>query len=520
MSSDSAGLKFTGHPLVDVGVAGVCAFTAKNWPEDVTLDDLDLVSDFLIEKYYSRALGTYLSCVFMNASFVQPNESKAKSKEFQDKILRAHRAEPDARVKGMSCVFAGLPATAALVRTHLPLFSGEEIVNFRPAGQTFVPVAGAYVVPLMFLPMAGRRSEGRLLVVHSVDSSLMIRFAKKYLADNQRLLSLQLPSVKALVHDGYDREQPMWDATKKKYKFADAKGPRSLVVSDLTTIASETAPSDISPSGQAVTAYLLSNSGQDPSLQIFEIPAHASAFILRASEQPTRSAWKAIASSFRELGSDEDEDGAPEANKKRKTRKKKETMAGRAGWTKNPAFEDLCGIFDAGFTDRVAASGWLKKYILGTIEARTGNPKYARTNARNFELAKLFLEEVLGMKKARIEAIREFADRLAEWINGKNDKRLFNALARERPWELRQRLLQVQRTSAESKLLFTLDDYARVWLHEEDGKSDESLVRDLICIRVVEKLHEAQWFSDNPDVVIEETDDGQPAKADTEEVVQ
>ncbi len=49
---------------------------------------------------------------------------------------------------------------------------------------------------------------------------------------------------------------------------------------------------------------------------------------------------------------------------------------------------------------------------------------------------------------------------------------------------------------ASERLLFGLDEYARVWLHE-DG--DEFLVRDLVAIRVVERLAEIGYFNEHPE---------------------
>lgn len=62
-------------------MAGACAYAQRQRPEDLTLEDLDRVSTFIVDTYYQAKLGTYLSCVFINASFVQPNESAAKRKQ-------------------------------------------------------------------------------------------------------------------------------------------------------------------------------------------------------------------------------------------------------------------------------------------------------------------------------------------------------------------------------------------------------------------------------------------------------
>lgn len=114
-------LRWTGHALVDVGIAGVCAFAKRAEPAKVTLEDLDRIADFLRETYYNGKLLSYLSCVFMNASFTQPNEGSEKRTQFISQYLAAHRASPDPRVKDEQCIFSGEPATSALVRTHLPL---------------------------------------------------------------------------------------------------------------------------------------------------------------------------------------------------------------------------------------------------------------------------------------------------------------------------------------------------------------------------------------------------------------
>ena len=49
------------------------------------------------------------------------------------------------------------------------------------------------------------------------------------------------------------------------------------------------------------------------------------------------------------------------------------------------------------------------------------------------------------MKKGRIEAIKQFGDKLANWISQKRDRNLYRALTYDSPWELRQRLLRAQR---------------------------------------------------------------------------
>ncbi len=497
MSTEHAGLYWTGHALLDVGVAGLCALCKRDTPESLTLADLDKASDFIEEHYFSGALDPYLIVIFLNGGYCGPNKV-GNPKEYEE-IYRAHRVLPQKHLDsgkyllpatGQQCVFSGLPATAWVHRQHLPLFSAENVMNFRPGGQTAIPIAGVCLVALQFLPMAARRAEGRLLAVHTDDPGLTITFARRYLEDNKRLLSLALPNERALVHTGFDRELPMWDAKKKRYKMADVKGPRSLVLADLTDIASKAAPTDLRPHPVGMTVYLLSNSGQEPSLEIVTVPSGVVSFVRRAAQSGTRSAWSAIMQRFRPL-QEKDDEGKPKPKKSASTA----PVSGGPGWTRNPAFEELCLIYEAGFIDQQLAAAWLRRYVLGRIESIKGEVRYEETNARLWALVELFLQEVLRMKRTRIEAIRQFADKLSGWIREKNDRSLYRSLTLDRTWELRQTLLRAQRDG----LPFGLDEYAAVWLHEEDSRTDEALIRDLVCIRVVERLRDGKYFEKHPE---------------------
>jgi CRISPR-associated protein Cst1 len=501
--SESAKLRWTGHALIDVGVAGVCALTKKKPPEEVTLDDLDRVSDFIASSYFSGRLDPYLSVVFTNNSgYCGPN--KVDDPKGYAEVYRAHRVSPKDYLRpavDSRCAFSGLPADVWVHRQHLPLFSAAEVMNFRPDGQTLVPIAASYLVALQFLPMASRRSEGRMLSVHSDDPTLTLWFAKHHLDRHRMLLELPLPTERAIVHPGYESELPMWDAAKKRYKYADAKGPRSLVISTLGEIAYKAAPSDSRPQTSALTAYLISNSGQGPSCEIFDVPGGVTSFVLKAAEATTAKAWEAVTKRFRPVKA-QDEDEQSGAKVKKKASAKAPAPEGRPGWSKNPAFEALCSIYEPGFLDQQAAGRWLSRYVLGRMNDSKGSRRYEHTNARMWLLAELFLTEVMGMKAGRIETIKKFADKLADWIAAQNDKRLYRSLMMDRSSELRRVLRLIQQESAKAgTVLFGLDEYASVWLHEEGG---DWLVRDLICIRVVEKLAQQKFFDQNPDAVVEE----------------
>lgn len=491
MLGETVGLRWTGHALVDVGIAGLCAFAERERPEELTFEDLDKAGELMVKEYYGEKFKTFLHCVFPNATFVQKRVEELTKEAFNRRYFRAHRASPDPVVIGQHCIFSGEPATSWLVRTHLPLFSAERVVNFRPDGTASVPVAGPFVVALMFLPLASRRAEGKLLAVHADDPALTLRFAHLYLKDNRRLLAMPLPTEPAAFHPEFEREQPVRDSGKSgHYKFADVKAPRSFIIADLTELARLTLPTTRRCHPTGLTVYHLSNSGQGTSLDIFDIPSGLVNFIARASGARTRTAWQSIQRNFDPFNNKRDDGGS-------KSRSKSPLIEGRPGITRNQAFEELSAIFEPGFTDKRAAAAWLSKHVLGRLN-RGSRTTFTHTQARTWALAGLFLEEVMGMKPGQVEAIRVFADKVAGWIHEKYDKRLFHALMFGKLPDAQQGLRKTQRKSAINggPVLFGLDEFTNVWLHSHDSIY---LTRDLICIRIAEKLDELGYFREHPE---------------------
>ena len=52
-------LKYTGHPLVDVGIATITAFVAKRRPDELTEADLDEVADYITREYVRDPLKSF-----------------------------------------------------------------------------------------------------------------------------------------------------------------------------------------------------------------------------------------------------------------------------------------------------------------------------------------------------------------------------------------------------------------------------------------------------------------------------
>jgi CRISPR-associated protein Cst1 len=471
----------------------------KASPEQLTLEDLDVAATEMEEYYFSGLLASYLTRVFMNSEYVQPGTGEKKDQSriaYSRRVLFAHRSGLDQGVEGLTCAFSGLPATHLIHRGQMPLLTGEDVLNFHPSGLGNLPIAGPYLTALQALPLGGRRCEGKILLGHSDDGNVMIELAERYLDDNRRLLQLskagQLPQK-----DGSDpalvREQGAWDSQKKRAKYPDAKAAPSLISADLMRIRSlQRAAETASP--VSVTVYWLSSSGQGPSLAVFQLPANMISFIAEACAARTSEQWQHIVGrAWQHLG-----DKSPAVRGKHaanvKSKSAKRIFEGGPGRSRNTVLADLIQVYETGAVNLQAARRFLRRHLLSDVAGTIQSP-----NNCDWALTELFLWRVLGMDRERIEAVKTFADRLAQHIVSRNDKRLFNTIVRaERAFEFRNALTKAQRNeaSANDRLLFGLDEYIAVFEADDAvGRLEWNLIRDLISIRLVEQIQKSGFLS-------------------------
>jgi CRISPR-associated protein Cst1 len=485
-------IDWTGHALVDVGIAALCVMSGKNDPALLTLEDLDSAADEMERYYFSGALSSYLTCVFMNSEYVQPGSGDKKAlsrKRYANRVLRAHRAVPDEKAKGQVCVFSGQAATHLIHRGQMPLLTGKGVLNFFPFAAGGLFISGPYLTALQTLPMGGRRSEGKLLVAHSDDPALTLGLARTFVEDNLRLLSLamagKLPNQEGPSED-LAREQASWDTKKKRPKYPDAKAAFSLIASDLLDIVRKQRDTRDAETPASIHVYWLSSLGQEPSLEIFTLPSNLVRFFREVSKATTAAAWEKLLANGWAIPQ-------REQSKIRSKSKSSPALAG-PGRSRNPVLADLLSVYAEGFVDLRRARLFVRRHLLaehrGSIE---------RPDDCSWDLTDLFLKEVLGMSPDRVERIRIFADTLAVYIARKNDKAFFRAIMfSQRPGEFRNAFVKVQRNEYldRRELLFNFDEYIQVFEAEDNaGFADWALVRDLICIRLIESLHKAGWLT-------------------------
>ena len=473
-------LKFTGHPLLDVGVATIMAFSNKSHPEQVDKADLQAVAEYMSRNYKVNPLRSFLTTVFMNSGFTQP----AFFSDPQKQEIYAHRVlnsfnEDTSKLDEVD-VFLGIPPSnisydvygklepGRAFRQHIPLTTGENVINFHPSGDAGLPVSGLSMLAIHAFPLGSAKCAGKLLVVHSDNSKIMLHFASRFLDNNRRSIQLaQQQESNKLVDSHLILRTLLVDTLLKadqlKADYYDAQEPISI------------------------TAYHLSN-GQNPSLDIYHLPMEVIDFLHLMKEARYAQYWQPVVQRAWQT--------APRKNQKKDT--------GDFIPRKNYLYEDLFRLPEN-------ASTFIRIYFLRSAlrwAREEGDPrKEYSLNQENhlvsWKITEVFLERIMNMDEERIKHIRELGDGLADYVNTQNDRRFFTSFYTETRYEyFRTALIKanLSHTKRGHPPIVTLDPYLQTFEETEDfARSDWKLARDLVFIRMVERLHEAGWLGKNKD---------------------
>ncbi len=488
-------LSFTGHPIYDVGVATVTVFCKKEDPSEVTEEDLNVMADFIEEQYPQEPFKSYLTVAFTsNAWFSQPSfkNDPQKKHEYARRITRSFTESLDDADE--MCVFTGEPVTAVAFsdtlprgrgfRQHIPLVSGEGIMNFFPEGNPGMPVSGKAALCIQAFPLGCGKCGGKLLAVHSDSPEIIMEFARTFVGQNLRAADLARAAGSS--------------------KLPEANMSAKTLLIDIL-LKCEATKGELGPeaTNPTITAYHLSNAGQmdpldrrNPPLEIYHLPLEISSF-LRAVSRPRYSAM------FQEIVKrawqiEPAEDGKRASRKDRPKR--------------NYLYEGLFSLPDN-------APQFIRRYFLRipVRRAQDDDPrKYYSIDSEadliSWDLVNLFLEKVMLVDKERIEEIRKLGDRLAEYVASENDRRFFTAFYSEMNYSnFRNALIKanLRHVRNGNPPLITLDPYITVFEEGYDiPQADWRLSRDLVLIRMIEQLYKNGWLGANKDVIggsLEET---------------
>jgi len=477
---------YTGHPLVDIGIATILAFVKKRDPTHITSDDLAKITAYMEENYIKEPLVSFLTVAFPNSGFTNPAFSKTpeRRKEYAKRILQSYRLVT--QELNQYCVFTGRPAigiplserlpSGKAFRQHIPLITGEGIINFFPWGDAGLPVSGEALIAIHAFPLGCAKCEGKLLAVHSDNPDLLLDFAKEFLDYNLKSISLAQIS--------------------KSSKLEEAQASaKTLLIKTLIKIEQQRMDEAAEYKPSSVTAYHLSNLGANPYLEIYHLPLEIMDFLGQILTAEYRNEWNSIVNKAWWLSQ-------KKRRKKHQVEEDQESIQPRV----NVLYEDLFKLPDN-------AHAFIRQYFLRIPKRYTSkdDPRgtysiKSEADLVSWKITELFLRRVLNMNREKVEQIKELGDRLAAYIKEENDRQFFTALFHHRYDRFRSALIKANLVHVKKgkEPLITLDPYLAVF---EDGyeiaSSDWRLSRDLVLIRMIEQLHKIGWLGTNIEAIPE-----------------
>ncbi|GAB4495739.1 MAG: CRISPR-associated protein Cst1 [Anaerolineales bacterium] len=468
-------LDYTGHPLLDVGLATLTAFAHKRHPRQLTEDDLQKAADYMARNYVINPLKSFFTVAFPNSGYSQVAYDKdpAKRQTYIQNVLRAFGAEPTTEIDP----FIGQPAAAVTYdvkgelpigrayRQHIPLTTGEGYINFHSGGDAGIPLNGATMLAFQAMPLGCAKVGGRLLAVHSDDPALMLHFARSFLETNQR-------NILAVQTAGGD-----------KLPETSPRKARTTLIEHLLDAEKMNASEEEGDISKPLTAYYFTNSGQGAELEILPLPLEVGKFLKSLLSPQYKTEWDALVARGWQM-----------------TQAKKGEEAPTPAY--NRLYEDL-------FSLPQDAPTFIRRYFLrrkvGSIwgkedPTQTYNPLH-ESYLISWNLTQLFLKKVLLMEDTRIQHIRNLGDALATYIVTQNDKKFFNAFWMTRSYgEMRMALLRASNAEVRrgNPPIITLDQFLAIFeMGENIPHADWKLGRDLVLIRLFEQLHAQDWLQHN-----------------------
>jgi CRISPR-associated protein Cst1 len=491
-------------------MASILALSGKHSLSKLTEKDLDKVADYIAEQYVVNPLKSFLNVAFPNSGYTQPAFEKQpeRRQDYARRVARAYKS--DVPVLDERCVFTGAPAVAIAFsdkedyplgrafRQHIPMLTGEDVINFHPGGDAGLPVSGIALLCIQALPLGCAKCGGKLLAVHSDNAELMFRFAKKFYEQNR----IQVDLARAA------------GSTKLPESKSSAK---TLLIETFIEIERARLEERDAEQPFSVTACHLSNSGQsnpldtrNPPLEIYHLPHELTGFLGAILTATYKDDWNKLSQHAWQL--------SPAKKPAKQEEKSKRTDVPTQASSKDDSRPRRNYLYEDLFLLPENVRTFIRRYFL-RIPARNlrdDDPRRAYTlkdelNLVSWKLTQLFLERVMRMDANRIQLIRDMGDQLATYVHEENDQRFFMTFYTEQNYSIvRNALIRVNHTRLKhgQPPIVKFDSYIDVFEDvDERGRTDWKLARDLVLIRMIERLYEMKWLESHLEAIPEMSDD-------------
>lgn len=443
-----------GDPIVNSGLIAIKLLTNKE-VYNCSKEDLRNASDKLVKLYLTPAWSKDILSIFPNSTYVQTArnyDKEAKSKEFLHELTdNINNFDEDAGY----CIFCGNPAYTRrdgkpFVKTQIPLIGSSDFINFFPSFKNGIDICARCALAVQFAPLLFYKTGGKPSAISCNNKDVMRAFGMEcieYTNQKKVLNAFQSKEISGVFDEGF--KSPQNALFHLAYK---------LSVNYKTLL----------NGNEEIIIYRIDNYNQNPTgVSIYKLPNNVFKFVISMMKSPEyRRIWYNLLSEHY-LGKDD-------------------TMSGLPAWKTrhNTIHDNLLNNM--------------------TILWAFKDDKVKEPTVP-FIIVERYMELVRDMNKQRIEAIKNFADKIATCIEETNNKRRVNDIvsAKDLP-AFRNQLRLVFRDwqkLGKKEPIVTYDEYIATVI--PDDYSGWREVRDLMIIRLYEKLHDMLSIEKEDEVELE-----------------
>lgn len=425
----------TGDPFVDTGITAICEWLLKSSPSEIRSEDLSRIIEDLSEIYVQDDWSKHCHAMVLpnHGKICNPSikrypleERKQRIKKYFSDLVDDFKVPQEYG----NCVTCGRRSALKRVgRSEYPLLGSGTSRNFFSYAADGISICEACLFAVQVVPVAAYKIGGRILLLHSNNSKIMKYWIAQPVknAKNQLLMKT---FTGFFTPEGYKNYQnAMFDKLSEIILDYDEKWH------------------EMNPS---ITFYYFTGHNQRGDVDVIYFPNEVFRFLAQVKIQKYFNEWRKIVRKGY-LYTKEGEDESEFRNKR-----------------------NLVYVY-------LLEKRSIVRYFIDFGE---------RSIIGSWELLNLYLEEVRKMDAKRIEAIKNLADKMADYIQQtKEVKRLKSLESVKTPYTLRNTLRIIEKRMIKKGFedpLFTFDEYVEL-LFPEGSNWRETL--DLILFRIYERLH-------------------------------
>jgi len=424
--------EFTGNPFVDAGIWALSQWVGKK-PEELDKEDLRKAAEDIFDTVYSNDKwyrSIIHGMVFPNGKFSNPGDFKKTSQERKSKAMDHFNGlihEVTPLKDQGSCIACGRrDIKRRFFKSEVPLTGSGKMLNYFSFASGGADYCSACALAIQFSPLLMYKC-GDLLLFHSDSNSLMKVWSKNVIR------KLKGKSLSGCFNEGY-------------------KNVKNALFHIIGFILEERTIREVSNYESSITFYHFKNFNQGANLDIYYFPSNVYNFLSEILRNENYGDWlRIVKRGYKYV----DWDNVKEE-----------------GEYKNNPNRVYNNLLDGKSIIRFFIDRKKKEAIGG------------------WDLITNYLEEVLNMDEKRINAIKNVADGLADYIETTDDMKTLTKLETASNYKNYRNILRIiikkRIESGIEDTLFSFDDYVNYLFPE--GNLTWRETQDLILFRIYEKL--------------------------------